>query len=180
MEKRLPLKDHGAQLWTRELAKEIRTQLVELLDALAPGDTAVIDLAGVQVFDYSFANELFGRSLLSLPNEYPGRFLVVENLSAYVRENLVKALESLGLAMIERAEGQLTLLGKIHPSDAITFSAIADAGEPTTAVALKERLGINLNAVNERLSKLTSLSLVRRERGTSAAGRELYLYRVLS
>jgi len=180
MEKRLLLKEYGVQLWTRELAKEVRSQLVVLLDQLEPGDTAVIDAAGVQVFDYSFANELFGKTLLSLPYEYPGRFLIVENLSPYVRLNLTKALESLGLAIIERTGGELKLLGKVHPADEATFAEVAKSREPLTAAVLRDRLGANLNAINERLTKLTNLALVRRERGVSPAGRELYLYRVLA
>jgi hypothetical protein len=64
--------------------------------------TMVIDVRSVEVFDYSFANELFAKTLLSLSVEYPGRFLVVEHLTFYTRENLEKTLESVGLTIIER------------------------------------------------------------------------------
>ena len=67
----------------------------------------VIDAKGVEVFDYSFANELFGKTLLSLSNEYSGRFVIVENLTTYTTENLTKALEGLNLAMIQ-AKGKAT------------------------------------------------------------------------
>jgi len=134
----------------------------------------------VEVFDFSFANELFGRTLLSLPHEHPGRFLVVENLSPYVRENLTKALESLGLLMIERAGDQLALIGKVHPADQETFLAIAASPEAVTASALRNELDMNLNAINERLSKLSGLGVVRRERGLSPAGREQYRYHALA
>lgn len=174
------LGDYGEQLWTRERAREIRSRLEGVLDRLGVGDVAVVDGAGVEVFDYSFANELFGKTLLSLPHEYPGRFLIVENLSPYVRENLAKALESLNLAMIERTGSELRLLGKVHPADQETFAAVAGAREPLTAAILRDRLGANLNAINERLAKLAGLALVRRERGISPAGREQYLYRVLA
>src|SRR2546425_6208054 len=105
----------GPHLWTRERAREIRKPVMQLLEDLAPGNTLVIDLAAVEVFDYSFANEFFGKTLLSVPSEYPGRFVIVENLSSYTRENLTKAMESLGLIIIERKGGRLTLLGKVHP-----------------------------------------------------------------
>jgi hypothetical protein len=49
-----------------------------MLEELHAGDVMVIDAQGVEVFDYSFANELFGKTLLSLAAEHPGRFLVVE------------------------------------------------------------------------------------------------------
>lgn len=180
MEKKLELGTYGAYLWTRDRAREIRADLSALLDGLDIGGAVVIDATKVEVFDYSFANELFGKTLLSLPHEYPGRFLIVEHLTDYAQENLAKALESLNLIMIQRQSGELRLLGKVHPADQETFEAILEASEPVSASVLRDQLGANLNAVNERLAKLTDLALVRRDRGKSAAGREQYLYRVLA
>jgi len=179
MEKKLPLNKHGKQLWTRELARQIRVSVEETLEELQPGDTCVIDAKGVEVFDYSFANELFGKTILSLPHEYPERFLIVENLTKYTSENLSKALESMGLMMIERQKGTLRLIGKVHPTDQETFSAIVRTKRPVTAVELKDKLGVNLNAMNERLTKLAGLALIRRQRSVSQAGREQYAYSVL-
>jgi predicted transcriptional regulator len=71
-------------------------------------------------------------------------------------------------------------LGKLHPADQTTFDAIAQAREPITAAELSGQLGVNLTAMNERLSKLARLGLVRREKGISPAGREQYLYAVLT
>ena len=173
---RLGLGEGGKHLWTRDVGRQWRTRLEALLDGLAVGGTVVIDAKDVEVFDYSFANEFFGKILLSLPGTYPGRFLIVEHLSDYARENLEKALESLALAIIERRERTLQLLGKVHPSDQITFTAIVQARQAVTAAVLRDQLGINLTAVNERLAKLTSLGLVRREKSVSAAGREQYVY----
>jgi len=180
MEKRFPLGEYGKQLWTREKAKEIRPQLQGMLQKLNAGETLVLDMRGVEVFDYSFANELFAKTLLTLPVDYPGRFLVVENLTTYTRENLEKTLESVGLAMIERKGKTLHLLGKLHPADQMTFDAVARAKEPVTAAELSSQLDVNLTAMNERLSKLARLGLVRREKGISPAGREQYLYAVLA
>jgi hypothetical protein len=180
MEKRFLLGEHGSQLWTRETAKKIAPQLQGMLQELGPGDILVIDGKGVEVFDYSFANEFFAKTLLSLPLEYPGRFLVAENLTTYTRENLEKALESVGLVMIERQEKRLHLLGKLHPADQTTFDAITQASEPITAVELAGQLHVHLTAMNERLSKLTKLGVIRREKGISPAGREQYLYVVLA
>lgn len=181
MDYRFGLKEYGKQLWTRERAKEIRPDLTTLLDKASVGDVIVVDGEGVEVFDFSFANELFGKTLLSLPREYPGRFLIVEHLTKYAGENLSKALESMGLVMIERhGSGRHRLLGKVRGVDETTFAAIARKRGPVTASELKDQLGINLTAVNERLTKLTNLGLVRREKGTSPAGREQYEYRALA
>jgi len=176
MERKFPLKKYCKQLWTRDLAKKVRAELTKLLEGADPGASVIIDADGVDVFDYSFANELFGKTLLSLPNEHPGRFLIVENLSPYTMENLDRALESLSLAMIERKGKKVNLIGKIHQAYLETFMLIAKAKEPMIANTVKDRLNINLTAANERLTKLVGMGLLRRERGTSEAGREQYLY----
>jgi len=168
-----------AHLWTREKAREMREPLRKELNKLKVGDVMVIDLDRIEVFDYSFANEFFGKTLLSLPSEHEGIFVVIESPSDYARENLAKALESLGLAMIERNGKKATLIGKTHPKDEETFAAILRAKGSVTAAALGKQLDVNLTAVNERLSKLVSLGLARREKGVSAAGREQFEYRTL-
>jgi len=176
----IKLKLQEEHLWTRAMAKHLRPEVSKQLEALSPGDTLVIDLVNVKVFDYSFANEYFGKIMISLKGEYPGRFVIVENLNEYTRENLSKALESLGLAMIERRGKKLHLIGKVHPVVEQTFEVIARAGTPVSSGALSRELNVNLTATNERLSKLTDLGLVRRDKSSSAAGRQQYEYRVLS
>ena len=180
VEERFPLSKHGRQLWTRELGRTIRQEAERALERMREGGVLVIDAKQVEVFDYSFANELFGRLLLRLSTEHAGRFVIVENLTDYARENLVKALESLGLLIIERRGGKLHLLGKVHPSDEETFHAILRERGPATASGLKDHLRVNLTAMNERLTKLLNLGVVRREKVTSPAGREQYQYRVLA
>jgi len=179
MEKRLKLVQYGLRLWAREKAKQIRARVESVLEALRPGDVLIVDAAEVEAFDFSFADELFAKTLLILGAEYPGRFMIVENLSECANENLAKALENLNLTIIERKKGKLGLLGKVHPTDHETFAQVV-AAEATSAATLSKRLQVNLTAMNERLSKLTSLGLVRREKASSASGREQYVYKVLS
>lgn len=180
MEQRLKLNEYGEQLWGRPLAREVRRGVEELLQQARLGGIVIIDASEVEVFDYSFANELFGKTILSLVNEYPGRFLVVENLTPYACENLTKALETLNLIMIERESLHLRLIGKVHPADQETFDAVAQASHPVSASELSDYLGTSLNAMNERLSKLTSMAILRRDKGTSSAGRQQYRYHVLA
>jgi len=180
MEKRFRLGRHGEQLWTREKARQIRGQIAGILEELETGDVLVIDGTGVEVFDFSFANELFSRTLSTLVPEYPGRFVIVDNLTEYASENLSKALESTNQIMIERRKEKLLLLGKVHPVDQETFAEIARAGEAVSAGTLSRKLEVNLTAMNERLSKLAGLGIVRREKSSSASGREQYVYRLLS
>jgi len=167
---------YGKRLWTRLLARRMRADLVRELATLGAGDCLVIDMNDIETFDYSFANEFFGRTILDMPRHYPGIFILIDNTSDYARENLENALLCIGLMIIDRTGGRPKLLGKVHPADEETFSAIIKANGPVTATSLKEQLRIGLTAINERLSKLLGLGLVRREKTASAAGREQYQY----
>lgn len=178
MEKRFLLAAYGENLWTRDTGRRARRDLEKQLEALDPGTAMVIDLSGVQVFDYSFASEFFGKALLALPREYPDRFLMVENLTDYAQENLMRALEGLGLAMIERKKGKASLIGKVHSTDLETFRAIERSKRPVTSSYLKDQLELNLTAANERLSKLAAMGVIRRSKTTSSAGREQYEYSI--
>jgi len=180
MENRFTLSNYGKKLWTRDRAREIRSDLLSLLGKSRSGDSVVVDLSGVEVFDISFASEFFGRTILELPKTYPGRFIIVEDLNDVTRENLESAIESLGLLMIERRSEKLFLIGKVHPADKETFIAIAKAQKPVTSAELKDLLKVNLTAMNERLKKLTELGLVRKEAGVSQAGREHFEYSIFS
>ena len=180
MEDRVRLVEHGKHLWTRKRAAKIRTEVEARLRELEAGSVLVLDLEGVEVFDYSFANELFGKILINVKTNYPGLFVVFENLEAYARENLEHALKSLRLAAIERRDGTLSLIGKLHLADRATFEAIPVSQSGTvTAAELAKKLSTSTTAMNERLSKLTRLGLVRRTTGVSEAGRERFEYRVL-
>lgn len=174
------MKEFGAQLWSREKARPIRSRVGDALESLKAGDVLAVDASGVEVFDFSFAAELFGKTLSTLGVEYPGRFLIVEGLTDCTRENLNQALDNSNLVMIERKKDKFGLLGKVHPADEATFAGILKAGEAVSAGALSQKLDVNLTAMNERLSKLSSMGIVRREKSSSASGREQYVYKVMA
>lgn len=176
IEKHISLKTYGSRLWTRDKAREIRDAVESRLDELPAGATLVIDGKGVEVFDFSFANELFGRLILSLPSLSPPRFIVVYRLEPYARENLEKALLILNLAIVERRPNKSDLLGKFGPTDKETFALVAAAKHPITAVQLAERLHTGLTTMSERLTKLTKLGVVARVRAEEPSGREQYAY----
>lgn len=165
--------------WTRERALPLKAEALALIEQLDEGDILVLDGAAVEAFDYSFAAELF-EGLIKAVRMREGRFLVVDDLTAYNRLNLHKALESLELCLIARHEGRVELLGKINTVDAETFAVVAQHPAPIAAAEVQQQLGVSLNAVNERLKKLLGLGLIRRTAARSVAGREHFLYRTLS
>jgi hypothetical protein len=164
-------------LWTRTKGEEIREILFAFIRENRSGDTIVIDSTGIDVFDISFASEFFAKTLLSMPIQFPERYVVVENLTEFTRENLVSALEKTDLVLVElQNNNELELLGKYHQVDKETFLAINRHQQPITAFDLKDELGIKLQAMNERLNKLTEMRIIRRSKSVSAAGREQYVY----
>lgn len=165
----------SSRLWTRQKAQQLRERAEGMLDNLEVGETLVIDADGVEVFDFSFANEFFGKILLGMKS-YASRLVLVEHLNEYTRVNLEQALKGLELAMIERDGKKLHLLGKIHATDEETFQAVVKAKRPVTASELTKQLEVNVTAMNERLTKLTNLGVIRRTRGVSGAGRQQYEY----
>lgn len=164
-------------LWTRDTGKEIREKLFDALDNIKRGEVVVIDFAGIKAFDFSFANELFGKTLLKMPVDYPGKFVIVENLTDYTRENLFNAISNLSLAIAEKkSNGAMSLLGKVHPVDEATFNLICQSAHPMTTNELVKLMDVKIQAMNERLSKLVDMGVIRRSRSLSQAGREQYEY----
>src|SRR5579863_1676035 len=163
-----PLHKYGRQLWTRDLARKVRAELHKILEKADEGDAVVLNLKDVEVFDFSFANELFGKTLFSLPAEFPGRFVLFEHLTPYTRENLINALEGMKLMAISRKGGTYELIGKAHPADVETFNALSQLRQPSTAANLADMFRVNLTAMHERLNKLVEAGVVRREASTSS------------
>jgi hypothetical protein len=171
---------YGDKLWTRDVARKVRTDLYQVIEKASDGDVIVMDLKGVEVFDFSFANELFGKTLYSLPVEFPGRFVVFDHLTPYTRENLVNALEGMKLMAIARRGSATELIGKAHPTDIETFNALSNMRKPSTAAALADAFRVNLTAMHERLNKLVEAGVMRREASKSAAGRVQFVYAIPS
>jgi hypothetical protein len=180
MEKHINLMTHGVQLWGKDKARPIRNLFNQALEMLRPGDVLTVDHAGVEAFDITFATELFGKLMGILVSEHAGKFIVVQNLNDCTRENLSVALERLNLIIIVREKRELSLLGKVNPSDIETLAECIAAGGVVSTAVMSTRLGTTLTAMNERLAKLTAMGVLRRERGSSASGRTQYEYRLLN
>lgn len=164
------------ELWTRDLAKGLRNELNQLLSNAGVGGIVIIDAKNIKVFDYSFGNEFFGKTVLSISTEFPGRIIAVDNLDEYTEENLNETLKSLGIAMLSRKDGEVSVIGKLHNVLVETFFLIHKSANPLTANNIKDSMNITVTAANERLTKLIELGMLRREKEVSDSGREIYVY----
>lgn len=176
MDEIFTLKSVGTKFWTRPRGAELREILNKKIQALSDGAVIVIDLTGVEVFDVSFAAEFFIKTALNLQGIYKGRFVLLEHLEEHCRETLADKLEKEGQIMIERVGSKLKLIGKAAPQYQETLDAIVSAQKPISSSELCDALHINLNAMNERLKKMTNLALIKRKESVSQAGREEFLY----
>lgn len=169
------LRPFGKRLWTRESAVKIRPKLEKMLENAEPGEVVRIDCDGVEVFDFSFAAELFVKTLSSVSVNYPGRCVVFGGLTDYTRENLNAALREAGLMAAETDGRTVQLLGKFSPSDEQTLQTLFDVRRPYSVRELAETLKINVTAANERLTKLARMAVLRRESARSGRTQQLFL-----
>ncbi len=165
-----------SKLWGHELGRRLRSEVEAQLDALSPGGVQVIQMRGVEVFDFSFASELFGRLYASLATAYPGRAVVLASASDYVKVNLDAALKSLDqLALVKQGAKGWDVIGKVADTDRETLDALASKKQ-ATAPELAESLNIKLTACNQRLRKLSDAGAILRARFSSTSGGDQYLY----
>lgn len=169
------MKQHGSALWGRKMGREIRADVEEALEKLRPGEVLGIDLDNIEVMDFSFASEVFGKLISRLPTEYRDRYLVLLNVDDYVEENLDAALNSLELAALILRDSDWKIIGKFSEAHVTTLKALAKT-KTATAPQIAEALNISLTACNNRLRKLSDLVLIRKERFSSPTGGEQFQY----
>lgn len=182
-----PLKDHftyqllseddDGAFWGREEGRKVREQIENALSSVDAGQTLVVDLKPVEVMDFSFSSEVFGKLIGRLGSEYPGRMLVLSTPSPYVKENLGAALDALGLmALAYKGPRSWELIGKWAETDLETLEALQRLND-AAAPQLAEALGIQLTTCNQRLRKLVEAGIVARTRAVGKAGGDQYVYR---
>ncbi|MEW6637114.1 MAG: winged helix-turn-helix domain-containing protein, partial [Actinomycetota bacterium] len=146
--------DFGAKLMvTRGTGRAVREALAEALEGLPKGGTLYVDTRGVELMDYSFADEALGILVSRVASgEYGDRRLVLVEEERDLLENVEASLRQRGLAMLRVPEigaGPAGVVGKVPEHLLETLRAIQEAGSITNA-ALAARLGLNHTACNNR------------------------------
>jgi hypothetical protein len=171
--------DFGGKLMvTRRTGRAVREALEEELAALPKGGTLYVDTRGVELMDYSFADEALGIMASRVASgEYGDRHLVLVEEDRDLLENVEASLRQRSLAMIRVDEvgGDPGIVGTVPDHLVETLQAIYDAGSITNA-ALAARLGLNHTACNNRATRLAKLGLIHRKVETAAPGGRQYTY----
>jgi hypothetical protein len=171
--------DFGSKLMvTRSAGRAVREALEEALAALPKGGVLYVDTRGVELMDYSFADEALGiLASRSASGEYGDRHLVLIEGDRDLLENVEASLRQRSLAMIRVDEvgGEPSIIGEVPDHLVETLQAIYDAGSIANA-ALASKLGLNHTACNNRASRLAKLGLIHRRVETAAPGGRQYTY----
>ena len=168
----------GKLMVTRSTGRAVREALEETLAALPKGGTLYVDTRGVELMDYSFADEALGiLASRAASGEYGDRHLVLVEEDRDLLENVEASLRQRSLAMIRVDEigGEPGIVGEVPEHLVATLQAIYDAGSITNA-ALAAKLGLNHTACNNRATRLAKLGLIHRRIETAAPGGRQYTY----
>ena len=168
----------GKLMVTRSTGRAVREALEEALAGLPKGGVLYVDTRGVELMDYSFADEALGiLASRGASGEYGDRHLVLVEEDRDLLENVEASLRQRSLAMIRVDEvgGEPTIVGEVPEHLVATLQAIYDAGSITNA-ALAARLALNHTACNNRATRLAKLGLIHRRIETAAPGGRQYTY----
>src|ERR687890_2240985 len=168
----------GKLMVTRWTGRRVREALAEALEGLPSGGVLYVDTRGVELMDYSFADEALGILVSRVSaGEYGNRHVALVEEDRELLENIEASLRQRGLAMIrvEEPGGDPKIVGEVSEHLLDTLRAIYEAGAITNA-DLAERLGINHTACNNRATKLFKLGLIHRRKNTAAPGGRQYSY----
>ena len=153
-----PMSSFGKQLAMRPRGREVQQEIDSLLRSLPPESVLVIDFEGVEMMDYSFADEALGAIFSRLSaKEYPNRYIVLAagegDLAEALIENVEVALARREVAALvlpkEGIEEALGADGK-RRTGPMPVVLKADAGEWRVAGTLPQHLIETLRAVMDR------------------------------
>lgn len=170
----------GKLMVTRRAGRQVREALAKMLEALPKGGVLYVDTRGVDLMDYSFADEALGILASRMAGgEYGERHLVLVEEERDLLENVEASMRQRGLAVIRVDSPETSeapgVVGEVPEHLLETLQAIQEAGSITNA-DLAKKLGLNHTACNNRGTKLAKLGLIHRRMQTAAPGGRQYTY----
>jgi len=169
------LSQSGSHLWGRPKGATVRQAIEDKLGMAQTGDIVMVDFTDVEVMDYSFSNEVFGKLLSRLPREHTGKHLALKNLNDYVKENLEPALRDLKLIALVIQGERWQLIGNAKNTDVETLRSLEELG-PADLASIAQKLGISVTACSNRLNKLAEQGLIKKLEVEKPVGNEKYMY----
>ncbi len=149
-------------LVTRPTGVAVRTRIE---DALSRSDclTALLDFSGIEVLDFSCAEEIVAKLLLAQLSS-GGHFVVLRGLRDDQHEAIHHVLAHHRLAVVAEVQGEPLLLGWVSPDARAAFECVCRTG-PAAASDLARTLQWPEPRAREALDALARHSVLRPEGG---------------
>ena len=166
----------------RREGRELAERLLAHLAAIEPDSILPVDFGQVRFMDFSCADELMTRVLRRIRSgELGTRFILLQDLSPSVEENLAAVLEIRDLVCPKRTKGgTIELLGKIGPELTETYKLAVRKGRITARDVMGIAHGVGISAISNRLAKLHTLGLlVRTQEGAPETGGRQFVYQAV-
>src|SRR3954447_4948799 len=168
----------GKLMVTRGTGRRVRKVLGEILEGLPGGGVLYVDTRGVELMDYSFADEALGILVSRVAaGEYGNRHVMLVEEDRELLENIEASLRQRNLAMVrvDQPDTAPKIVGEVPEHLVETLRVIYETGSITNA-DLAARLGLNHTACNNRATRLLKLGLIHRSKNTAAPGGRQYSY----
>jgi len=171
----------STSLVTRETGAVIRERLERELIAETEPMVAFLNFSGVEVIDYSCADEVIAKLISRLlSGEYGDKFTVLESLSPNQMENIEVALERKKLAVLYLQEGGgWQVIGFLNNYLRKTLISVMEKGSITLRELAREGK-IGLNTGGTRLLNLYRKRLIWRSEEISKEGGRQFAYKSLT
>ena len=194
----------GKHLAMRPQGRRVQQELDTLLRQLPPDSVLVVDFAGVEMMDYSFADEALGAIFSRMSaREYPDRYIILasgegeldsallENVEVALRQRDVAALVlpkdqindasdaiASALPIVLRAEAAeaWSVAGTLPQHLVDTLRAVMEKQQVTVRELADELKIDSPTACNNRIARLHQLRLVRRAAAIVPEGGRQYFY----
>ena len=171
--------DWGGVLVTRKLGERVRQEIASQLHGGNEPESIILDCSGLQIMDYSCADELVARLAIEMQNRlYGDRFLLLDSLDATIHENIEVALKQRSIAvqcLIQQGRPVLQLLGELRPYLESALTMLNERRE-LTARDLADSEGLAINTASNRLTELAKNGLAYRRSDSVATGGKQFQY----
>ncbi len=170
------MSEYGKILVTRKLGEKVRSALSALLDQRREPAVLELDFTGVAIVDYSFADEVIVRSLVSmLAKSHGEKYLVLQGLNPDLGENVAVSLQQRGYGLMVQDGDTWQIIGssKDHLQQALVM--INQRG-CITARDLADDQGLAINTASNRLMDLYRAGLAHRSEKALPGGGKQFVY----
>ncbi len=171
----------GDILSYRPIAKKVKEDVMNILNALPSDSYFVFDFLGISLCDLSFADELLIETKLYLINR-KNLIIYTQNLNQVIKENIEGAIarreqkENIKINLLIMENGKYSKIGsRLEKSLEDTFLYISEK-KTASARDVAEKYKLEINSASNRLKKLFDSGLLLRKEVIDINGRQHVYY----